>query len=263
MMRGVLTALLLAHAIVFMHAATSIPNEGNDPPKTGFNTNGTSIFTNYDNFKANGQAFLLYEASLVLETPYQNVSVATILWISAASFSAAHLPPAVNARSILFPLGSAVKDLNNAGSQVDFLKSYASLYASSYSAQVNAMEQVLTQTTDDWTLRSWDDGLLVNPHIIWEGDDAGDKSANAATSALAGFGTITWLTVEQASLVMNVSVADLTPAKFDVEYSAVWYRSNPPNEPTPSPTPPSSGAGRRDFGVTAFVMTVVMMMAMC
>ena len=259
MMRGVLTALLLAHAIVFMHAATSIPNEGNDPPKTGFNTNGTSIFTNYDNFKANGQAFLLAERTLVYETPHKNVSIAFIEWLSAATFSAAHLPPAVNARGILFPLGSAVKDLGNAGG----LFAFSRLYASSYSAQVNAMEQVLIGTDDDWTLRSWDDGLLVNPHIIWEGDDAGDKSANAATSALAGFGTITWLTVEQASLVMNVSVADLTPAKFDVEYSAAWYRTHPPNEPTPSPTPPSSGAGRRDFGVTAFVMTVVMMMAMC
>ena len=260
MMRGVLTALLLAHAIVFMHAATSIPNEGNDPPKTGFNTNGTSIFTNYDNFKANGQAFLLYEASLVLETPYQNVSVATILWISAATFSAAHLPPAVNARGILFPLGSAVKDLGNAGG----LFAFSRLYASSYSAQVNAMEQVLTGTDDDWTIRSWDDGLLVNPHIVWEGDDAGDTRDNAASSAFAGFGTFTWLTVEQASVVMNVSVADLTPAKFDVEYSAAWYRTQTPDSPTPSPTPPSSGAGRRAFGVTpAFVMTVVAMVAMC
>ena len=35
------------------------------------------------------------------------------------------------------------------------------------------------------------------------------------------------------------------------------------NAPTPSPTPPSSGAGRRAFSVTAFVMTVVTMMAMC
>ena len=125
------------------------------------------------------------------------------------------------------------------------------------------MEQVLIMTDDDWTLRSWDDGLPVNPFIIWEGDDAGDKSANAATSAVTGFGTFTWLTVEQASVMMNVSVADLTPAKFDVEYSAAWYRLHPPDSPTPSPTPPSSGAGRRAFGVTtAFVMTVLAMAAM-
>ena len=239
----------------------AIPNEGNDPPKTGFNTNGTSIFTNYDNFKANGQAFLLAERTLVYETPHKNVSIAFIEWLSAATFSAAHLPPAVNARSILFPPGSAVKDFGNAGAQISLSKSYAALYASSYSAQVNAMEQVLILTDDDWTIRSWDDGLLVNPHIIWEGDDAGDKSANAASSAFAGFGTTTWLTVEQASVLMNVSVADLTPAKFDVEYSAAWYRLHPPDSPTPSPTPPSSGAGRRAFGVTAaFVMTVVLAM---
>jgi len=263
MMKAVLTALLLVHLIVFVHAATRIPNEGNDPPKTGFNTNGTSIFTNYDNFKANGQAFLLSERSFVYETPRKNVSITVIEWLSAATFSAAHLPPAVNARGILFNLGSAVKDLVNAGAQI-LLSNTPCLYASSYSAQVNAMEQVLTGTDDDWTIRSWDDGLLVNPHIIWEGEDAGDKSANAATSAFAGFGTTTWLTVEQASVVMNVSVADLTPAKFDVEYSAAWYRTHPPNEPTPSPTPPSSGAGRRAFGVTpAFVMTVVAMVAMC
>jgi len=260
MVKAVLTTLLLAHAIVFMHAATSIPNEGNDPPKTGFNTNGTSIFTNYDNFKASGQAFLLAERTIVYETPYyKSVSIAVIEWLSAATFSAAHLPPAVNARGIAFPLGSAVKDLGNAGG----LFAFSRLYASSYSAQVNAMEQVLIGTDDDWTLRSWDDGLLVNPHIIWEDDDAGDKSAKAATSAFTGCGTFTWLTVEQASVVMNVSVADLTPAKFDVEYSATWYRNHPPNEPTPSPTPPSSGAGRRAFGVTAFVMTVVAMVAMC
>ena len=124
------------------------------------------------------------------------------------------------------------------------------------------MEAVITHTNDDWTLRSWDDGLPVNNGIAWEGDDAGDPSDNAATSANAGFGTMAWISVDEAAVLLNVSVTELTPDKFNDAYAAAWERTNPP-APAPSPTPPASGTGRMTFSVTAFVAMMVTMMTMC
>ena len=125
------------------------------------------------------------------------------------------------------------------------------------------MEAVITPTYDDWTARLWDDGLPVNSYIDWEGDDAGDQSVNAATSAFAGFGTYTWISADEAAVLLNVSVTELTPDKFNDAYAAAWERGNPP-APAPSPTPPASGTGRMTFSVTAaFVTMMVTMMTMC
>ena len=98
--------LLLAAAVMLAHAATTVPHQGEPPPNTGFNTKNTSVFTNYDNFKENGQAFLLFEASFTSETPRENVSGVILDWLSAATFSVAPLPPAVNARIASTYLGS-------------------------------------------------------------------------------------------------------------------------------------------------------------
>jgi len=255
--------LLLTAAVMLAHATTTVPYQGDPAPNTGTNTNGTSVFTNYDNFKENGQAFLLREAHSLYETPGKNITYVAIEWLSAATFSVAPLPPAVNARIVRTRLGSSYQDALNAGAQTSAGSTRAHLYSSSYSAQVNAMEAVITPTKDDDTLRLWDDGLTVTNYIIWEGDDAGDQSDNAATSAFAGFGTHTWLTVDEAAVLLNVSVTELTPDKFNDAYAAAWERTNPP-APAPSPTPPASGTGRMTFSVTAaFVAMMVTMMTMC
>ena len=75
------------------HAATTVSNQGEPPPNTGFNTKNTSVFTNYDNLKEKGQAFLLYQASFTFETPGKNITYVAINWLSAATFSVAPLPP--------------------------------------------------------------------------------------------------------------------------------------------------------------------------
>jgi len=250
--------LLLTAVTLTAHATTTtVPHQGEPPPPIGINTNGTSVFTNYDNLKEKGQAFLLYQASFTFETPGQNITYVAISWLSAATFSVAPLPPAVNARVV-----GCLNARINSAKPGKTSTAKAQLYSSSYSAQVNAMEAVITPTDGDWTNRFWDDGLPVNNVINWEGDDAGDQSDNAATSALAGFGTYTWISVDEAAVLLNVSVTELTPEKFNDAYAAAWERTHPPNEPTPSPTPPASGTERMAFSVTAFVTMMVTMMAM-
>jgi len=61
---------------------------------------------------------------------------------------------------------------------------------------------------------------------MWEGHDAGEAFSNSDTDTIAGFGTATWIGVEEATL-MNVSVAELTPAKFDVAYVEAWDAAHP------------------------------------
>jgi len=122
-----------------------------------------------------------------------------------------------------FYLGNTLQDFIAAGAQPPLLSARPQLLSSSYSPQGNVFESVWTSTYDDWTGRFWDDGLPTNSDIIWEGHDAGDLSPNADTSALACFGTITWISVEEVATILNVSVAeDLTLAKFDVTYAAAW-----------------------------------------
>ena len=250
--------LLLAAAVMLADAATTVPHQGEPPPPIGINTNGTSVFTNYDNLKEKGQAFLLYQASFTFETPGQNITYVAISWLSAATFSVAPLPPAVNARVV-----GCLNARINSAKPGKTSTAKAQLYSSSYSAQVNAMEAVITPTDGDWTNRFWDDGLPVNNVINWEGDDAGDQSDNAATSALAGFGTYTWISVDEAAVLLNASVTELTPAKFNDDYAKVWELNNPP-APATSPTPPpKSGTGRMTFSVTTFVTMMVTMMTMC
>ena len=135
------------------------------------------------------------------------------------------------------------------------------MFSSSYSVQTNVMESVYISTYDDFVIRAWDDGLPVNNAIGWEGDDAGDPSANAASSAFVAIGTFAWISADEAAVLLNVSVTELTPAKFKDEYAAAWDRTHTP-APTPSPT---SGAERRTLCVTAFgmMMTMMTMMMMC
>ena len=86
------------------------------------------------------------------------------------------------------------------------------------------------------------------------GHDAGDLSPNAYISnwaALAGFGTVTWISVEEAATLLNVSVAELTPAKFDIAYAAAWEANDPSDETT---TTVSGGAERRISSVTVSLL---------
>jgi len=68
---------------------------------------------------------------------------------------------------------------------------------------------------------------------------------NRHSSSLAAFGTATWISVEQASVIMNVSVAELTPDKFLTAYEAAWNGAHPTDMTTTTAT--SGGAVEREF----------------
>ena len=99
--------------------------------------------------------------------------------------------------------------------------------------------------------------------IGWEGHDAGDLSPDADTSARAAFGTVTWIDVEEAATLLNVSVAELTPTKFEVAYAAAWDAAHP-STPSDETTTATGGAERRTSSVTVSLLvgafTVMTMM---
>ena len=213
--------------------------------------------------EAFGQAFQFRNGPNLYESPHRNAtSVPVIRWLSAATFSTPPDPPSVTARSLSYIVPSKVQEILSAGGTVNTGSGgFPSLFSSSYSVQTNVMESVYISTSDDFVYRIWDDGRSVNNLIAWEGDDAGDPSANAASSAWVGSGTVAWISVDEAAVLLNVSVTELTPAKFKDEYAAAWDRTHTP-APTPSPT---SGAERRTLCVTVFGMmtTMMTMMMMC
>jgi len=177
--------LLVAAWASASNAVTTVPHQCDDPPAIGYNVNGTSVFTNYDNLKTNGQAFMLIETAVNYETPAANVTGALVNWLSAATFSDDSDRPAYASCVLNVYLGSTLQDNIAAGAQIAVLDPKPQLMSSSYSSQGNVLESVTTSTYDDWTVRFWDDGLPINNGISWEGHDAGDTSPNADTSALA------------------------------------------------------------------------------
>ena len=143
----------------------------------------------------------------------------SVAWLSDATFSADPAPPAVNSRVVTYWFG----DSPQFGK---VLATFADLYAASYTSQINVLESVVTPTYDSWAMRFWDDGLPVNNFISWEGDDAGAKGASARLSAGVDVGVIRWIPAESAAELLNVSVTELTPTKFNAEYAKVWSQGS-------------------------------------
>ena len=98
--------------------------------------------------------------------------------------------------------------------------------------------------------------------IGWEGHDAGDLSPDADTSARAAFGTVTWIDVEEAATLLNVSVADLTPAKFDFAYAAAWDALHPSDETTTASSEAQGGRSSVTASLLIGAFTVMMMKMM-
>jgi len=75
-----------------------------------------SVFTKYDNFKTNGQAFCLYEIAVTLETPLANIMFSSVKWISAVRFSDDSALTSYASRVVSYFLGDTLQDFIAAGS---------------------------------------------------------------------------------------------------------------------------------------------------
>ena len=215
-------------------------------PPSGSNLNATSISANYDNSVANQQVFLLWNPSLLYERPDATRVDPVFLWWIADIVVAE--PSQINgfaARGVLFR-ATRVEDLQEAGAQTSGEKVGVSCSVV-FAEHSNVFEGQCHGIDDDWTVRWWDSGLNTMPSLSWESHDEGDASSNALSSSFAGTGIISWLAVEEAASLLNVTVDQLTPDTFGLTYKETWEFHHPSssssspteneNESGASPTP--------------------------
>ena len=131
--------LLVAALASASNAVTTVPHQGDPAPNIGVNSNGTSVFTNYDSFKTNGQAFLLYEAASARETPNVKFTTLVVKWVSAATFSDDSTRPAYAARVLGYRLGKTLQHYIATNKQIVLDGGKPQLMSSSYSPQGNVL----------------------------------------------------------------------------------------------------------------------------
>ena len=95
-------------------------------------------------------------------------------------------------------------------------------------------EGTLNSNTDDVVFRWWDDGRKTMPSVSWETTDEGDKNPNAATSAWSASGTFTWMSTEEVSTLLNMTIADMD---FDKVYANAWIKSHEEEAAVANPYP--------------------------
>ena len=94
--------------------------------------------------------------------------------------------------------------------------------SASYNAQTNMFNVAAHSNTDNYVFLYSDTGLPSMPFLAWEVHDEGDMATNADTSSFSMVGQITWVSTEEAALLLNNNASEFTPEKFDEIYEKVW-----------------------------------------
>ena len=125
-------------------------------------------------------------------------------------------------RAIRYFLGSSLEDAVAQGGQIATNKKQAASVSAVLVPSLGIFEGQFHDTHDDWVYRYWDDGSSTLPLFAWEGQDEGDTSPNAETSAWSGSGTFTKVSLDEAAKYLGMDVADMIPATCSREYESAW-----------------------------------------
>jgi len=198
----------------------------------------SSLMTNYNAMREEGQGFYLGEIPLLYEQPGSVLaSFVTLNWWCDLEFSSGRDDGYVG-RGVAYFLGSSLEDLVAQGAEASprASKNFTLSVSAVMVPTLGIFEGQWHTTYDDLVFRYWDDGSSTLPVLGWEGHDAGDTHPNAFTSAWSGSGTITKITTEAAAELLGMDVADMTPATCSMEYEAAWNDTNVPDPIDPSLT---------------------------
>ena len=203
-------------------------------PKPGYNMEGGSVFDNYVKARRDGQFFLVANLLAQYEKPSSEpIEAKGLRWCSNLHFTnnssngtysrgVGYTAHCVNAKVGDFP-----SKFDSAGAQVtsslvaDEFSSTHSLSAS-FNAQANMFNVAAHSNTDNYVYLYTDVGLPIMCYLGWEVHDEGDLHPNADTSSLSATGQMTWVSSEEAALLLNNNASDFTPETFDEIYKKVW-----------------------------------------
>ena len=232
--RRVLKSLALLVFLVPLSSVVSQQEEDNSTLQTSLSddNNDSSLMTNYNALREEGQGFYLQDISILYEKPNSAlISYVFLQWWCNLEFSS---DDATNnygyvGRAVHYILGSSLEDAIAQGAQVSPSKKLTLSVSAVIVPTLGIFEGQIHTTHDDLVFRYWDDGSSVLPILGWEGHDEGDTNPNSDTSAWSGSGKLTKITMEEAAKYIGMDVADMTPETCSMEYEAAWNATHVPD----------------------------------
>ena len=186
--------------------------------------NDSSLMTNYNAMREDGQGFFLLNNAYLHEKPTStDGSFVALQWYCDLKFSSDDdTNYGYVGRAVQHLLGSTLEDVLAQGGSIPSSDKFPLSVSAVFVPTLGIFEGQIHPTFDDLVIRYWDDGNSTLPILGWEGHDEGDTSPNADTSAFSGSGTSTKITTEKAAKYLGMDVAKLTPATCSKQYKEAW-----------------------------------------
>ena len=249
-----LAALFLSSSLGMTTAATIdditqlenlAPGFGTTPPAIGRNVDGGSVFTNFFQAYRDGQFFVLNSVQNKYETPGTKlVELDQLMWCGDLTFTnfdndeddddakTTMMMPMGFTGNCVWGTSITKSTFEESGAQL----STAALLANEFNRDLSMSGVFVPQSngfdvswhlnTDNMVWRMLDDGRPMGQCLGWEVHDEGDAHPNAGSSSFSSVGRVQWIDANAAAALMDMDVAELTPANFVQIYENVWIENH-------------------------------------
>ena len=171
-------------------------------------TEELSVFTNYNNFKADGQGFTLSKMPLVEFSEGPAIETVILTWFGDIKFNDVDYV----AREIIYVFRGTYNEFLSQGGKITAAGDPRMLVAA-YVEQLEAFEIFTTATYDNIFTKFIDTGSPVMKRYGFEGYDAPGYDP-----VLVYSGTTEFISRDQAAAILNRSSAELTQTNFLLEW---------------------------------------------
>lgn len=235
------------------------PGFGTSPPAIGSNIDGGSVFANFFRAYRNGQFFVRNSVQAKYETPGAKlVELDQLMWCGDFTFTnfdsnedddgdakTTMMQPMGFTGHCVWAMSIDKSTFEESGAQLSTgaLLAYEFNRDLSISGvfvpQSNGFDVSWHRNTDNMVWRMLDDGRSTGQCLGWEVHDEGDMHPNAGSSSFSSVGNVQWIDANKTAALMDMDVAELTPANFLRTYENVWIENhakeaifdNPETEP--------------------------------
>ena len=227
------------------------PGFGTAPPAIGRNIDGGSVFTNFFRAYRDGQFFVLNSVQNKYETPGTKlVELDQLMWCGDLTFTNFDQgddnedgDDDVAKTTTMMPMGFtghcvwatsvAKSTFEESGAQLSTAARLANEFNRDLSMsgvfvpQSNGFDVRWHLNTDNMVWRMLDDGRPTGQQCLgWEVHDEGDAHPNAGSSSFSSVGRVQWMDANEMAALMDMDVAELTPANFLRTYENVWIENH-------------------------------------
>ena len=226
------------------------PGFGTAPPAIGRNVDGGSVFANFFRAYRDGQFFVLNSVQNKYESPGAKlVELDQLMWCGDLTFTnfdnedndddnddddakTTMMMPMGFTGHCVWATSIAKSTFEESGAQL----STAALLANEFNRDLSMSGVFVPQSngfdvswhlnTDNMVWRTLDDGRPTGQCLGWEVHDEGDAHPNAGSSSFSSVGRVQWMDANATAALMDMDVAELTPANFLQTYENVWIENH-------------------------------------